>query len=149
MWDKESGQINRTVAQYWIDNWDLVEHMRRNWESGLGEKLKGKLNIFAGADDTFFLSNAVMDAQDFLESTSSPYAFDGGGQVVIGEHDGRGFAHCFNGYSYAEDGVTKLPNAITREMYVQKFVPIAAERFFKTAPASISKDDPVLMGWRY
>ena len=146
IWDKDTGVINKTVAKHWIDNWDIVEHMKKNWEYGLGEKLKGKLHVFAGADDTFFLSNAVMDAQDFLESTTNPY-YDG--EVVIGEHDGRGFAHCFNGYSYAADNKTKLPNAITREMYVQKFVPIAAEHFFLTAPSDVDRDDPVLMGWRY
>ena len=182
MWDKDTGAINRTVARHWIDNWDLVERMRRDWSSGLGEKLRGKLHIFAGADDTFFLDNAVMDAQDFLEATTSPY-YDG--EVVVGEHDGRGFAHCFNGYSYdPSDNATKLPNAITREMYlqvrqrppvallqngphdslahslthslahslthyVQKFVPVAAARFFETAPADVARDDPVLMGWRY
>ena len=147
MWDKDTGAINRTVARHWIDNWDLVERMRRDWSSGLGEKLRGKLHIFAGADDTFFLDNAVMDAQDFLEATTSPY-YDG--EVVVGEHDGRGFAHCFNGYSYdPSDNATKLPNAITREMYLQKFVPVAAARFFETAPADVARDDPVLMGWRY
>lgn len=145
IWNKVTGEINETVAAYWKENFDLVEIMRRDWESGLGEKLKGKLHIFAGADDTFFLSNPVMDAQDFLLSTTNPY-FDG--EVTIGEHDGRGFAHCFNGYSYDVNG-KKLPNAITREMYLQKFVPLAAEHFFKTAPSSIDKDDPVLMGWRY
>ena len=63
VWDKDTGAINRTVARHWIENWDLVERMRRDWSSGLGEKLRGKLHIFAGADDTFFLDNAVMDAQ--------------------------------------------------------------------------------------
>ena len=45
--------------------------MKRDWQS-LGPKLQGKLHIFAGADDTFFLTNAVMDMEDFLQTTTSP-----------------------------------------------------------------------------
>ena len=101
IWDKYTGEINSTVASYWKENYDLVEIMKRDWKAGLGEKLKGKLHIFAGADDTFFLNNAVMDAEDFLVTTSEPF-YDG--EVVVGEHDGRGFAHCFNGYTYDENG---------------------------------------------
>jgi hypothetical protein len=45
-------------------------------------------------------------AQDWLESTTSPYY---NGSVVIGAHGGRGFEHCFSGYDYWDDG-TVMPN---------------------------------------
>jgi hypothetical protein len=35
---------------------------QRDW-SELGPKLAGKVHLYVGASDTFFLTNAVMDAQ--------------------------------------------------------------------------------------
>ena len=45
--------------------------MERDWAT-LGPKLAGKLHLFVGASDTFFLTNAVMDAEDFFASTANP-----------------------------------------------------------------------------
>eukprot|EP00940_MAST-03C_sp_MAST-3C-sp2_P001487 g1487.t1 len=124
------GQIDARVAEYWKENFDLKHIMKRDWVSkGLGEKLRGKLHIFVGASDTFFLNNAVMDLQDFLESPSTLPAYEG--TITIGTHGGRGFEHCFSGY--LPDG-TVAPNAVTREMYVSKFLPRMAERWRATAP---------------
>lgn len=123
----EYGKIDPTVADYWRENYDLLHIMRRDW-STLSPLLQGKLHIFVGGSDTFFLNNAVMDVQDWV-ATLDPPGFDG--EIIIGAHDGRGFEHCFNGY--LPDG-TVAPNAITRELYVTKFVPLMAERFLKTAP---------------
>ena len=46
-------------------------------------------------------------------------------------HDGRGYEHCFNGF--LPDG-TAAPNAVTRELYVTKFLPRMAKRWAQTAP---------------
>ena len=53
-YDKLTGEINSTVADYWRDNFDLQHIMERDWAT-LGPKLQGKLHIFVGADDTFYL----------------------------------------------------------------------------------------------
>eukprot|EP01065_Artemidia_motanka_P038448 TRINITY_DN472_c2_g1_i1.p1 TRINITY_DN472_c2_g1~~TRINITY_DN472_c2_g1_i1.p1 ORF type:complete len:604 (+),score=128.84 TRINITY_DN472_c2_g1_i1:55-1866(+) len=132
----EYGKINKTTAAYWKEHFDLLHIMKRDWASGLGKKLAGKIHLFVGGSDTFFLTNAVMDMQDFLESTTSPPY---GGSVTIGTHGGRGFEHCFNGY--LPDG-SVAPNSVTRELYNQKFVPLLAERFAATAPAGAN------MRWR-
>mmetsp|Transcript_51079 Transcript_51079/g.94493 ORF Transcript_51079/g.94493 Transcript_51079/m.94493 type:complete len:642 (-) Transcript_51079:45-1970(-) len=123
------GEINKTVAEYWRENFDLVHIMQRDWAKGLGSKLAGKMHVFVGGSDTFYLTNAVMDLQDFAANTSLSPPFDG--EIVIGVHDGRGFEHCFNGYM--PDG-SVAPNGVTREIYLQKFLPRMAARFAATAP---------------
>ena len=62
-----------------------------------------------GGSDTFFLTNAVMDLQDWAADPALHPPF--GGEILVGTHDGRGYEHCFNGY--LPDG-TPAPNAITR-----------------------------------
>ena len=124
------GEINATVAAYWREHFDLLHVLKRDWESGLGKALAGKLHVFVGASDTFFLTNAVMDFEDWVKAPTRSPPFDG--EIVIGAHDGRGYEHCFNGFM--PDG-TVAPNAVTRELYVTKFLPRMAKRWAATAPA--------------
>lgn len=121
------GKIDKDVATYWKENFDLLYKMQSNW-TVLKPKLDGKLHIFVGASDTFFLSNAVMDLEDWLVSLDDE-GFEH--EIVIGAHNGRGYEHCFNGF--APDG-SLAPNSITRELYLQKFLPQMAQRFVATAP---------------
>jgi hypothetical protein len=107
----------------------MLHRVRRDWSSGLGAKLNGKLHVFVGASDTFFLTNAVMDLEDWSKDPTLDPPFDG--EIVVGAHGGRGYEHCFNGF--LPDG-TPAPNAITRELYVTKFLPRMAERWASTAP---------------
>jgi len=126
----EYGAINKTVAAYWKQHFDLFDRIRSQWRSGLGAKLSGKLHVYVGGADSFFLTNAVMDLQDWVASEpglTPPF----GGEILIGAHDGRGFEHCFNGY--LPDG-TVAPNAVTRELYVTKFLPRMAKRWAASAP---------------
>ena len=94
-----------------------MQIMKRGWPTGLGEELRGKIHLFVGAGDSFFLTNAVMDAEDFLANASTLPAY--GGSVTIGVHDGRGFQHCFSGYAGAGGATGEAePNSVTRETYV-------------------------------
>jgi len=106
-------------------------------------------HFFVGGGDSFFLTNAVMDTEDFLATTSSP-ASDA--EVVVGVHAGRGYEHCFRGYEYAP-GVDPanpgpndlpLPNSITRLTYNQAFLPRMAAHFVATAPLGADTES-----WRY
>mmetsp|Transcript_46848 Transcript_46848/g.105629 ORF Transcript_46848/g.105629 Transcript_46848/m.105629 type:complete len:234 (-) Transcript_46848:607-1308(-) len=123
------GEINTTVVKYWKEHFDMTEKLKQGWSKGLGAKLAGKLHVYVGGSDTFFLTNSVMDLQDWATDSALNPPF--GGEIVVGTHDGRGYEHCFNGY--LPDG-TLAPNAITREMYVTKFLPRMAERWARTAP---------------
>jgi hypothetical protein len=48
IWDKLTGEIDRAVAEYWREHYDLVHILRRDWKT-LGPKVRGKLFIYAGA----------------------------------------------------------------------------------------------------
>jgi hypothetical protein len=130
IWNKRTGEIDRSVASYWRDNFDLVHIMQRDWQKGLGEKLRGKIHLYVGELDNYFLESAVYLAQEFLESTRNP-RFEG----VIDY--GRRAEHCWNGDH-------TRPNAESRLRYHQMFIPIAVERIRKTAPAGADLDS-----WNY
>ena len=130
IWNKRTGEIDRSVASYWRENYDLVNIMQRDWDKGLGEKLRGKIHLYVGELDNYYLENAVYLAQEFLESTRNP-KFEG----VIDY--GRRAEHCWNGDH-------TRPNAESRLRYHQMFIPIAVERMRKTAPAGADLDS-----WNY
>ena len=50
IWDKRSGEVNATVAEYWRENFDLAHIISRDWHSkGLGKKLQGKIHVQVGS----------------------------------------------------------------------------------------------------
>lgn len=58
IWDKRTGQIDKSVAEYWREHADLSYIMKRDWAT-LGPKLAGKLHFAVGDMDTWYLNNAV------------------------------------------------------------------------------------------
>jgi hypothetical protein len=129
IWDKLTGEIDHSVAEYWKENFDLRYILERDWKI-LGPKLKGKIHIYVGEADNFYLNNAVYLMEDFLRNTKDPY--------YEGEVDyGARAEHCWNGDH-------DLPNAISRLRYAQMYFPRIVERIFKSAPA-----DADLTSWRY
>jgi len=129
IWNKLTGEIDREVAQYWKENYDLRYIMERDWKT-LGPKLKGKIHIYCGDMDNYYLNNAVYLTEDFLESTKNPY-YDG--EVDYGDRA----EHCWNGDQ-------ERPNAISRLRYNQMFVPKMVEQILKTAPPGAD-----IKSWRY
>ena len=71
VFDKVTGEIDHKVAEYWREHYDLEAILERNWTT-LGPKLAGKIHIYVGYDDTYFLNNAVYKMEDFLKSTKEP-----------------------------------------------------------------------------
>jgi hypothetical protein len=130
IWDKETGVIDRKVAEYWRENYDLMHILKRDWNKGLGKKLEGKLHLYVGDMDNYYLNNAVYLAEEFLESTKDPY-YDG--EVRYGDRA----EHCWN-------GDPTRPNALSRLRYHQMYIPKGVERILKTAPAGAD-----LKSWRY
>jgi hypothetical protein len=89
LYDKQTGVIDREVAQYWRDNFDLLEYMKRNW-SWLGPKLVGKLHIYTGDMDNYYLNFPVMEMQAWMETTENPHY---PGFFMYGRTRG----HCYSG----------------------------------------------------
>lgn len=129
VWDKRTGQIDEEVAEHWRENYDLSYIMKRDWAT-LGPKLEGKVHIYVGDMDNYYLNNAVYLTEQFLESTTNPHY---GGVVDYGDRA----EHCWNGDH-------TRPNALSRLRYNQMFIPIAVERMEKTAPEGAD-----LTSWRY
>ena len=129
LWDKETGKIDRDVAEYWRENYDLMHILRRDWAT-LGPKVEGKLHIYVGDMDNYYLNNAVYLAEEFLESTTEPHY---GGVVDYGDRA----EHCWNG-----DHVNG--NHISRLRYNTMYLPRILERIEQTAP-----DGADVSSWRY
>ena len=129
IWDKMTGKIDHTVAEYWKENYDLSYILKRDWKI-LGPKLKGKIHIYCGDMDNYYLNNAVYLIEEFLENTKNPY-YDG--EIDYGDRA----EHCWNGDH-------TRPNAISRLRYHQMFFPKIVERIIKSAPSGAD-----LKTWRY
>jgi hypothetical protein len=129
IWDKLTGAIDHEVAQYWRENYDLRYIMERDWAT-LGPKLEGKVHIYAGDMDNYYLNNAVYLTEQFLESTTNPYY---NGEVDYGDRA----EHCWNGDHY--NG-----NHISRLRYNTMYVPRILQRIKAAAPPGAD-----LTSWRY
>ena len=130
IWDRKTGKIDKDVAAYWRENYDLGYIMKRDWDKGLGKKLEGKVNIYVGDMDNYYLNNAVYFTEEFLKSTRNPPF---GGEVDYGDRA----EHCWNGDHTRS-------NAYSRLRYHQMFAPKIVERILKTAPPGSD-----VTSWRY
>jgi hypothetical protein len=129
IFNKETGEIHADVAQYWRDHYDLGHILARDW-STLGPKLRGKIHLYVGSADTYFLNDAVYYVEDFLKNTTDP-PYEG--EVKYGDR----VEHCWN-------GDPTLPNALSRLHYNTMYLPKMMERMEKTAPPGAD-----LKSWRY
>jgi hypothetical protein len=76
LWDKRTGKIDHSVADYMREHgYDLTEYLRRNW-SKIGASLVGKIHIDVGDMDSYYLNLACYDLERFLDGTTNPY-YDG------------------------------------------------------------------------
>jgi hypothetical protein len=129
IFDKQTGDIDHSVAKYWREHYDLEAILERDWAK-LGPELAGKIHIYVGSDDTYFLNDAVYRMEDFLNATKNP-AY--GGEVTYGPRA----EHCWN-------GDPALPNAYSRLHYNTQYLPRILKQIQNTAPAGAD-----LTSWRY
>ncbi len=129
LWDKYTGEIDSDVAEYWKENYDLRYILERDWEK-LGPELQGKINIYCGDMDNYYLNNAVYLMEEFLESTIDPYY---NGEVDYGDRA----EHCWNGDQ-------ENPNHISRLRYNTMYVDKIMKRIVESAPEGAD-----LTSWRY
>ncbi len=67
--DRLTGDVNRDVIEAW-KQYDIRLILEENWPT-LGPKLAGKLHVFAGEDDNFYLEDAVKLLDASLETLGS------------------------------------------------------------------------------
>jgi hypothetical protein len=113
LYDKETGVIDKEVAGYWRENYDLRHILERDWAT-LGPKLQGKIRVFMGDTDTFYLEEATLLLEKFLESTENPHY---GGKFVWGARE----PHCYTG---APKGAS----------FIAHYLPEMAEHMKRSAP---------------
>lgn len=129
IFDKVTGEIDSSVADYWREHFDLRHIMQRDWAT-LGPKLRGKLHLYCGTMDNFYLNQAVRLLEEFLNGTTNPPAE---AEVKYG----LDCEHCWN-------GDPTLPNQITRLRYNTMYVPMILNHITNSAPAGAD-----LSSWRY
>ena len=130
IWDKKTGAIDKAVAEYWKEHYDLSYILRRDWEKGLGEKLRGKLHLYVGDMDNYSLNNAVYLVEEFLKSTTNP-PYEG--EIDYGDRA----EHCWNGDH-------TRANAYSRLRYHQMLAPKIVEWILSSAPKGAD-----VKSWRY
>lgn len=64
LWNRETGAIDTTLARFW-EKYDIRLVLERQWPE-LGPRLAGKLHVFQGELDTFFLDGATRLLKDAL-----------------------------------------------------------------------------------
>jgi hypothetical protein len=129
IWNRETGVIDRSVANHWRENFDLVHIVKRDW-ARLGPKLNGKLHIYVGDMDNYYLQNAVYLAQEDFAQLGNPAA-----NIEFAYGDRA--EHCWN-------GDPTRPNAESRLRYHQMFIPRIMDQIRKNHPAN-----PDTLSWRY
>jgi hypothetical protein len=71
IWDKRTGVIDRKVAEYWKQHYDLRNMLESKW-STLGPKVANKLNVYVGDADTYYLNMGVHKLDEFLKKATNP-----------------------------------------------------------------------------
>jgi S-formylglutathione hydrolase FrmB len=85
LWDPKTGKIDRSVVDHW-KKYDLRLVLESNWAT-LAPKLKGKMHVWVGDADDYFLNNGVHHLNNFLSKAQPPYE----GKITFGPRQGHGF----------------------------------------------------------
>ncbi len=81
LWDKLTGKIDHEVSNYMRDRgYDLRYYTETHW-SKIGPQLVGKIHLYCGDMDNYYLNLAVYLFEDFLKGTKDPSY---GGSVEYG-----------------------------------------------------------------
>lgn len=108
LFDKRTGAINRQVAEYWRDHYDLLEYLKRNWTT-LGPKLVDKVHVYTGTMDNFFLNNSTKELETWMKTTENPHYE---GFFLYG--DGKG--HCWQGPESTPERLKQMAAHVMRHM---------------------------------
>ncbi len=102
--DRRTGAIDKKVADYWREHYDLMDIMRRDW-STLGPKLQGKLHFYVGDMDTYYLDVGVVMMQSFLKTTTNP-------KSDATFTYGRRKPHCYSGEETQAQRLVEIAKAL-------------------------------------
>ena len=80
LWNRDTGAIDQRVANAW-KKYDIGLTLRNNWKT-LGPKLKGKIHLYMGDLDTFYLEGATKLLKKDLAALGSDAVIE----IVPGDH---------------------------------------------------------------
>jgi hypothetical protein len=69
LWDRQTGAVDPAVARSW-EAYDIRLTLERNWKT-LGPKLAGKIHVYMGGEDTFYLEGAARLLGESLKKLGS------------------------------------------------------------------------------
>ncbi len=129
IWDKLTGEIDHEVAEHWRENYDLSYIIKRDWDK-IGKSLEGKIRVYCGDMDNYYLNNAVYLIEEVLKNVEHPFY---NGEVDYGDRA----EHCWNGDH-------DRPNHLSRLRYHQMYNDKILARIKASAPPGAD-----LKSWRY
>ena len=129
IWDRVTGKIDKEVAAYWKENFDLAYILKRDWPKH-GKDWEHKIHLYCGDMDNYYLNNAVYLAEDILSETTAPHY---NGEVDYGDRA----EHCWNGDHENGNHISRLRY---HRMFIQKYV----DKVSLVAPKGAD-----LTTWRY
>jgi hypothetical protein len=80
LWNRKSGAVDPEVAKAW-EKYDIRLVLERNWKT-LGPKLAGKVHVYTGNEDTFYLDGATR----LLKKSLADLKSDAVVELVPGDH---------------------------------------------------------------
>jgi Putative esterase len=83
LWEPKTGKIDRSVVAHWRQ-YDLRLLLEQNWKS-LAPRLNGKIHIWVGDADNYYLNNAVHLLDASLRGVSPPFV----GRIEYGPGQGH------------------------------------------------------------
>lgn len=78
LFDRQTGTIDKSVAAYWRDNgYDLTHYLKQNW-SRIGKDLNGKITVWVGDMDNYFLNLGVYQMEEAFKQLGGKATFQYG-----------------------------------------------------------------------
>jgi S-formylglutathione hydrolase FrmB len=69
LWDRATGAVDADVAKNW-QKYDIRLVLERNWKT-IGPRLAGKIHVYMGEEDTFYLEGATVLLKESLKKLGS------------------------------------------------------------------------------
>ena len=107
LFDKRTGVINKQVAQYWREHYDLLYYLQRNWPM-VGPKLVDKLYFYTGDVDTYYLNNSTRELENWMKQTTNPHYE---GFFMYGNNK----PHCWSGPVSSSERLKEIAQFIQRK----------------------------------
>jgi S-formylglutathione hydrolase FrmB len=70
MFNRATGAVDPKVIAYWGAHYDISQQIQSNWKT-LAPDLRGKIHLYVGTEDTFYLNNAAHRLQALLDRLSA------------------------------------------------------------------------------